>query len=424
MGEPDVTTQESTANSEAAPTKLDGEVEKKGTAGKISAHFQKKAEKAQKVADAVEGEQQVPPANETVAAEKVAAEKVAAEKVAAEKVAAEKAVADKASADKIENKAAEKKAEAAKAIAAKASASKVEEEKAAAKAKSLAEELAKPVTEEETSAAVDADDDLVEMPPVAETSDVLRSSSAVKDRKAMFEQASQAKEGGPKEKGGTTRSPSRLKDRISAFEGGGENKDQDHSQAAKAATRAKSPGLRNRMSAFEGGPSPGKPPLPGGTGEKSGTVANSRAKERAAAFESGDTRSEMPVADRSRTQMTGKSPSVRERMAQMQATQDESAAKAAKPSSAIKVEVGEGLADRMASLDTELEMAEARAREKALYTGKGGSDIANTAADLESQGLGSALLAQNAAGGGGMCTTGPMSETRRTVKDEANLVMP
>jgi len=78
----------------------------------------------------------------------------------------------------------------------------------------------------------------------------------------------------------------------------------------------------------------------------------------------------------------------------------------------------------MGDLEADLQRNEDRAREKSVYKGAaGGQDIAAQAADLEAQGLGSAIAAQNAGGGGSVCSSGPAAEDRRTVIDEANKVM-
>ena len=176
------------------------------------------------------------------------------------------------------------------------------------------------------------------------------------------------------------------------------------------------------MAAFEGGGA--KPPLPDGKCEapaKSRTV--SAARQRAAAFEAGmaggDAGGKMERRDRET--ITGKSPSIRERMAQMNQAQEASSKRA--PSRALAVDVGDSLSDRMADLEADLQMNEDRAREKAIYKGAGSSqDVYAQAADLEAQGLGSAIMAQNAAGAS-VCSSGAMSEVRRTVKDEAYKVM-
>lgn len=223
----------------------------------------------------------------------------------------------------------------------------------------------------------------------------------------------------------TQRSPGKLRDRMAAFEdassgtagpvtGGGAD--------TLGNGRAKSPGLRSRMAAFEGGGA--KPPLPGGKCEapaKSRTV--SAARQRAAAFEASVAGGDGVAKEekRDRETITGKSPSIRERMAQMNQAQEASSKRA--PSRALAVDVGDSLSDRMADLEADLQMNEDRAREKAMYKGAGSSqDIYGTAADLESQGLGGAIMAQNASGAS-VCTSGAMEEDRRTVKNEANKVM-
>jgi len=75
----------------------------------------------------------------------------------------------------------------------------------------------------------------------------------------------------------------------------------------------------------------------------------------------------------------------------------------------------------MADLEVAKQLEEERAREAAQYNGKGGGDIYATAAQLEAQGLGAALVGMNASGAS--VSGGEIAEIRRTVKDEGNRVM-
>merc|ERR1712110_1076895 len=105
----------------------------------------------------------------------------------------------------------------------------------------------------------------------------------------------------------------------------------------------------------------------------------------------------------------------------MRKAQEASAVRSERKES-FETRAGGTLADRMADLAVAQEVAVMKARESAEYKGRGAScDIYDQAANLEAQGIGSALATMNATGAGTM--NGETQEIRRTVKSEENFVL-
>jgi len=144
-------------------------------------------------------------------------------------------------------------------------------------------------------------------------------------------------------------------------------------------------------------------------------------KDRLAALEGRSNEEEEVREEEARAAATGKSPGIKERMEAMRKAQEVSKVRPERKES-FETSVGGTLADRMADLAVAQEVAVMKARESAEYKGKGAScDIYDQAANLEAQGIGSALATMNAAGAGAM--NGETQEIRRTVKSEENFVM-